>query len=278
MKTGIQISLIGIDGAGKTTLAQALSQWLRSRGHAPEVVSWKSVIAQGGLLAGDVLSSISMAAYKLQFAEAQPVDQVGNLRELLAVDSTDRFFRETEDLLRGLSVHRNAAHALLSAALVELAGNCYLHHARVLPVVRDGGVVIVESCGFKHVLKNALMAQQLAEPGSALHRETMEVLERASVYFGELLKPTAGYWVDADPGMAAAWRSLGGVSSTNFEDYGLIGASRDSSAFVAMQRDCRAHFERFAGRWGWTRLEMLDRPKESNLRAALDVIERTLPL
>ena len=277
MKPGVLLSLIGIDGAGKTSIAKALASLLRDRGHSPEIVSWKGVMAQDGLLAGEVLASISMAAYKLQFAEAEPVDTGCNLRAKLGVDSTEQFFRETEAELRDVSVRRNTPEALLSAALVELAGNCYLHHAHVVPIVRNGGVAIVESCGFKHVLKNALMAQRLAAPGSATHREAGETIQRASVYFGEMLKPCAGFWVDAEPRLALAWRERDSLSSTNFEDYGLTGTARDATAFVAMQSDCRVHFDWFARRWGWAQLQMTDQPKDRNLEAALSIIERSWP-
>ena len=277
MTAGLHISLMGIDGAGKTSIAHELALALRRKGYTPEIVSWKSVITRGDHVAGDVLASISMAAYKLQFAEAEPLDESYDLRTLMATDATTQFFQETELVLRKVSVGRNAAYPLVSAALLELAGNYYLHNAHVLPIVKRGGVVIEESCGFKHVLKNALMAQRLAAPGSSIEKEAGDIIDRASALFGGVMKPSFGYWVDADPRLALTWREDSNVSSTNFEDYGLMGAARDATSFISMQNDCRHHFASFAKRWGWNRLEMLDVPKDRNLRSALDAIEGTLP-
>jgi len=141
--------------------------------------------------------------------------------------------------------------------------------------MRNGRVLIEESCGFKHVLKNALYAQRLdTTEDDPISQEAQKLIEKASAFFGEIMKPTYGYWVDADPKLSLEWRKRTNISSTNFEDYGLMG-SRGEASFLRMQEDCRRHFATFAQQRGWIRLEMRDVAKELNLQSAISTIERT---
>lgn len=270
---GLHIALLGIDGAGKTSVASALAESLRERGRAVRVTSWKDIIAHGDDASRNVLASISMGAYKLQFSEAIAQDGTRAFAPDLEVDSVKHFFTETEAKLREQKVLSNRPAPFLAAALLEIAGSHYLHHACIRQFVKSGTVVIEESCGFKHALKNALLAIRVAD---ATSDEAQRIIELASLSFGSSLSPDHGFWVDADPQLARRWRERAEVADTNFEDYGLAGEAKRS--FLDMQADCRIHFEEFANRWSWTRVPMNDRPKAENVVAALRTIAHACEL
>jgi hypothetical protein len=261
---------MGIDGAGKTSVAEALVQALRDQGASAEVVSWKRVMAEPGPTA-ELLALQAMAASRLQLARARVVEKVDVLETLLA-EWRPRPFREAEQGLRQLPIDQNEAFPFLSAALIELSGNLFVHHAHIQARRAAGCTVVEESCGFKHVLKNVLMAERL-DPD--LTQPARQVLALAQALFGGLLRPTQGYWIDTDPGLAEAWRSRSGENATNFEDYSLIGRARGGS-FLTMQQDCRQAFAEAQATWGWARLEMTDRPRAQNVAAAVAQIQADL--
>ena len=61
-RKAVHVSLLGIDGAGKTSVANALAHYVREKGRDAHIVSWKHVIPVPGYVPGVTLSSISMAA------------------------------------------------------------------------------------------------------------------------------------------------------------------------------------------------------------------------
>ena len=271
MSLGPHISLIGIDGAGKTSIAFALAASMTRKGYEAEVVSWRSVMRAPDSLSGTILGHHAMTSTKLQLCRATS-DRAIDLPALLSDGRLESFFRVTEPILREIQVRRNEAFPFVSSALLELSGSIYLHHAYISERRLAGRMVIEESCGFKHVLKNVLMTQRLAGKESSLHRAAAVVLETAQLLFGTLLPPTHGYWIDTDPVLASTWRTNNGEPTTNFEDYGLLGTDQGVS-FLAMQEDCRRAFARAAEAWRWRRMEMPDRPKGVNIQAAVDAIE-----
>lgn len=275
-RKAVHVSLLGIDGAGKTSVANALAHYVREKGRDAHIVSWKHVIPVPGYVPGVTLSSISMAAYKLQFSAATPLSNTCDLPNLLHQDSVQEFFQVSEPSLRDSRIGSNSAYPFISAAMLEIAGNFYLHHAHIRSLMMGDCVVIEESSGFKHAVKNALLAIRLAEGSQALLDEAHRIIKFASQVFGVSLKPDAGFWVDADPHLAVHWRAKSGVLDTNFENYGLAGDA--SASFLEMQTDCRTHFLEFAERWSWTRIHMPDKPKDANVQVALDRICTTIAL
>jgi hypothetical protein len=271
MTLGRHISLMGIDGAGKTSIAMALADLLKRKGYVAEVVSWKSVMSGSDAMVGKILAHHAMTSSKLQLFKASAFDSKTNLEALLSEEGFSQF-RQTEQVMRQIPIERNEAFPFLSAALLELSGSVFLHHAYLSERIKDGRVVIEESCGFKHVLKNVLLAQRLAIEGTSVHMAAKAVLENAQLFFGSLLRTSHGYWIDTDPHTALEWRIRHGEPTTNFENYGLSGTESGGS-FLAMQHDCRRVFALAAKEWRWARLEMLNRPKEANIRAAIETIE-----
>lgn len=269
---GLHIALMGIDGAGKSTIAVELAQSLRATGHCVEIVNFKRAMARADPASASILSHVAFAALKAQYAEAAVEDAGSDLGALLACEDVGSQFAKVEDGLRALSVAGNAARPLLSSAVLEIVGGFWVQ-AYVESRLRAGVVVVNDSFGYKHVLKNALLAQRLSAPGSPVQAAAQRVLETARSFYHTLLRPTYGYWIDTDPRLALRWRATTGEITTPFESYGLAGESGDAS-FLAMQEDCRPAFQEAAQEWGWQCVALSDLPKDENIGRAVRLIEQ----
>lgn len=272
MTAGWHLALMGIDGAGKSTLAVALAEALRGRGREVEIVNFKRAMLRAGEPTSTILAHVALTSLKCQYAEAVPVSPGVELETLLSEADLGEPLLAAERRLRSVPLQRNSPRPFLSSALLEIIGGCWVQ-AHIESRVRAGVDVIDESYAFKHALKNVLFSQRMSAPGSAVHIAAQGVLDTARSVFGALLQPTRGYWVDADPRLALRWRKQSDEVTTPFEDYGLMGETGDDS-FLAMQEDCRHHFDTAARQWGWQHLPMLDRARVENVEHAIRVIEK----
>ena len=266
------IALMGIDGAGKTSVASALSMSLRNKGHDVRIVSWKHAMNEASSPTASILAEISMLSYQFQYARAVAPDS-SDLTALLTGDALRQSFPETVQRLKGTPIERNSPDLFLGSALLELAGSIFLHQTEIESKLRSGSIVIDESFGFKHVLKNILMAQRISQEGSPIHHAVENLRGTAQAVFGALLRPDHGYWIDTDPHLAWQWRAFGGATATAFEDYSIVGVTGKSS-FVDLQTDCLGAFAIAVRQWQWQRISMLDRPRDENIHEAVTTIER----
>ena len=270
MTEPLHLALMGIDGAGKSSIAAELAESLRARGRAVEIVSFKRAMAGADPVPSSILGHVAFASLKCQYAEAVLTDPSRDRNSLLSATDLGAYFPEAERRLRSVPVERNAARPFLSSALLEVVGGLWVQ-AYIEPRLQAGVSIIDESYAFKHVLKNVLLAQRMTPPGSPVHVEAQGVLDTARSLFGALLGPTRGYWIDTDPQLALRWRTKAGETTTSFENYGLLGEIGDES-FIAMQEDCRLAFETTARQWKWRRIAMHDQPREENIGRAIRLI------
>jgi thymidylate kinase len=275
MTAPLHIALMGIDGAGKSSIAVSLATALHGAGRPAEIVSFKRALAGTEPVTSGILAHVAFASLKCQYAEASLADTGLDVPALLSATDVERSFPEAERRLRAVPVERNSARPFLSSALLEVVGGFWVQ-SYVEARLRAGVCVIDESYAFKHVLKNVLIAQRIAGPGSPVHAEAQRVLDTAIGLFGGLLGPDRGCWVDTDPELALQWRAKAGEETTAFENYALLGESGDES-FLALQADCRVAFAAAAEQWGWTRVTMEDRPREDNLAAAQQLLAAPRP-
>jgi hypothetical protein len=272
MNQRLHIALMGIDGAGKTTVAVELAQSLRNQGRAVDIVSFKRAMIGANPSTSSILAHVAFASLKSQYAAAVPADSAADLGSLLSENDLGRFFPEAERRLRSVPIESNTALPFLSCALLEVVGGFWVQ-AYIESRLQAGIGVIDESYAFKHALKNVLLAQRMSTRGSPVHVAAQGVLDTARSLFGSLLQPTHGYWIDTDPLLALRWRTLAGETTTSFENYGLMGETGEES-FLAMQDDCRVAFESAARDWKWQRITMPDLPREENIGSAIRAIEK----
>lgn len=270
MRKGLHLALLGIDGAGKTTVARALVAHLKMNGVSAETLSWKKAMTASDSVSSALLAQISSLIYRLQFLRAAvPESDRDTLQWLNELADTQTVVREASGRLRAIGVSSNDASAFVPAALMELAGGIVFHYEFIRRKVEDGFVVVDESFGFKHVLKNLLVSRALSPSASqALHDASAAVLRAATdIYFGTLA-PDHGFFVDTPPVLAEGWKREGGEPPTAFETYGLAGAV-SSTTFQSFQEDCRREFSSVCTSFGWKQIQMGDASAEENIRKAL---------
>lgn len=268
------IALMGIDGAGKSTIARGLARSLRDSGRNVEIVSYKRAMLGADPPTSSILAHVAFASLKCQYAEAVGVDAAVDLDALLGVGDLGESFPAAEQRLRSVPIEHNSARPFLSSALLEIVGGLWIH-SYVESRLRAGVAVIDESYAFKHAMKNVLFAQSMSLPGSPIHVAAQRVLDSARSLFGTILQPVHGYWIDTDPTLALRWRTLAGEAATPFENYGLAGGGGDG-AFLAMQNDSQLIFETVARDWKWQRITMHDVPRHENVSRVVATIEKSV--
>jgi hypothetical protein len=268
---GVHIALMGIDGAGKSTIAAEIAAALNAAGRKTEIVSFKRAMATGDPFTAGILGHVAFASLTAQYAEAAFTDPAIDVPALLAAYPLDSY-SAAEKAVRAADVDRNSAQPFLSSAFLEIVGGFWIQH-HIDSRLCQGITVIDESYAFKHALKNLLFVRRLTEPGTPLRDTADSLLATARSVFGTLLRPAHGYWIDTDPRLAWRWRAAVEDEPTSFENYGLAGDTGESS-FLEMQSDCRAAFADATSAWGWHRIVMEDRPRSDNLGRALEHIQR----
>lgn len=256
---GAYVALLGIDGTGKTTLAEALAERCAQVGQPVRTVSWRRLVESPTEPAGwpkDSLQNLWLEIFRLYYggatldggARAMP----GSYGELVAAGGTEH--------LHDADVADVRAHGPLAAALLEVAGNILLQRDAIERWVAEGCVVIQESYGFKHVVKELLLVEEL-DP--ALAAEAALTLRFAHDFFGRVCVPDVGVLVAGDPELALRWRTAEAGRTGVFENFSVAGEDPGTS-FLALQSRCTAIFEEFAAAHGWLRFEVHDEPPAHN--------------
>jgi hypothetical protein len=271
VRRGFDVSLVGMDGIGKTTLAGALVEALRRFGPV-ERVTWEEAIRREppGFVV-DGLQELGLSAYRTLYGGVASAD--------LDIHGTfpatwGEFERSGyEERLSRLRVLDNELRGVVASAFVEAAGNLFLWAHVIDPKLDAGTIVVQESYGLKHALRELLMARRLAllqgdEGAADTISQLMPVVEAAFLRF---VPPRVGVLVTGEPELAFRWRS----GQPNYvgiaEDLTTIGVAGEDS-FIDFQRECALEFEEVARRAGWVVVRMADRAKEENVDAAVDAI------
>jgi hypothetical protein len=256
---GAYVALLGIDGTGKTTLAEALAERCAQIGQPVRTVSWRRLIESPTEPAGwpkDNLQNLWLEIFRLYYGGATldggTRTMPGSYGELVAAGGTEHLHDATLDGVR--------AHGPLAAALLEIAGNILLQRDAIERWVAEGCVVIQESYGFKHVVKELLLVEEL-DPARA--DEAALTLRFAHDFFGRACVPDLGVLVAGDPALALRWRTAESGRTGVFENFAVAGEDPGAS-FLALQSRCVDIFEEFAAAHGWLRFEVRDVPREVN--------------
>jgi hypothetical protein len=256
---GAYVALLGIDGTGKTTLAEALAERCAQAGRPVRTVSWRRLVESPTQPAGwpkDSLQNLWLEIFRLYYGGATldggARTMPGSYDELVAAGGTEHLHDATVEGVR--------AHGPLAAALLEIAGNVLLQRDAIERWVAEGCVVIQESYGFKHVVKELLLVEEL-DPGLAA--EAALTLRFARDFFGRVCVPDVGVLVAGEPALALRWRTAEAGRTGVFENFSVAGEDPGAS-FLALQSRCTAIFDDFAAAHGWLRFEVEDVPREHN--------------
>ncbi|MFL6129071.1 MAG: hypothetical protein ACJ73E_08390 [Mycobacteriales bacterium] len=268
--SGAYVALLGIDGTGKSTLAAGLAERCEQVGQPVRMVSWRRLVESPTEPAGwpkDSLQNLWLEIFRLYYGGAtldggarQMPESYG---ELVAGGGTEQ--------LHDAAVEGIRAHGPLAAALLEIAGNILLQRDAIRRLVAEGCLVIQESYGFKHVVKELLLVEEL-DP--ALAGEAALTLRFAHDFFGRACVPDVGVLVAGDPELALRWRTAEAGRTGVFENFSVAGED-PAASFLALQARCAAIFEDFAAEHGWLRFQVHDGPPERNRDRLLAALAAT---
>ena len=226
---GAYVALLGIDGTGKTTLAEALAERCAQAGRPVRTVSWRRLVESPTQPAGwpkDSLQNLWLEIFRLYYGGATldggARTMPGSYDELVAAGGTEHLHDATVEGVR--------AHGPLAAALLEIAGNVLLQRDAIERWVAEGCVVIQESYGFKHVVKELLLVEEL-DPGLAA--EAALTLRFARDFFGRVCVPDVGVLVAGEPALALRWRTAEAGRTGVFENFSVAGEDPGAS-FLAL--------------------------------------------
>ncbi|MEU3660338.1 hypothetical protein AB0E77_11325 [Streptomyces sp. NPDC032940] len=266
---GISLALMGIDGAGKTTLARAFREELSARGVEVVDVTWAGAV--GSLPAGFPRTSIEqlgVEGWRLFYAgrtiDGRPVDElVPQLFSDFGASDLPRRIGEAQGRARQSGV--------ITSALVELAGHCLLQSAVAAPVVARGGVALNDGFGLKNVLKCLRLAQRM--PDGEVASESLHALAEhvTGIFSDGFLQPDVGFLLDADPRLSFEWRMAQNGRLGAGEDLEFAGRPGRES-YLSFQGALAAEYRAAAKDWGWHVLDVDGRPQSETVAEGLRVL------
>jgi hypothetical protein len=275
---GFDIALAGIDGVGKSTVSEALTEALRARGYVVTMTSWrgylssaipaeeKSPLRDVYLAQLRTLFSASTGAGRVGAAEllaSRDEHPSGNPAELAALDDPS--------VQVALDPHR--PNTFLAAGLLEVAARMIEREAVIDPALARGEVVIQESHGLKNCVKLGLVAEHL-ERGGDTDECDRSVAAYLAVVQRSLLQwaaPAMTVLVAGDPRLAYAWRRSQKGFIPRSEHLDADGRPAEWT-FVDLQTDLQKRLMAIAEAQDWPRVTMTSKPQEQNVALAVEVI------
>lgn len=269
--SGGYVALMGIDGAGKSTLAARLRAAFAEAGIECVAVGRKPAIRAAATgFPGPSLERLWLESWRLLFGGGhdggRPVDTAVPLSFLRM---------STSDITEALPDHvRDVRRSGPVASLwTEYVIDQLVRAEAVAPVLARGGLALSDGFGFKGAVKALHVARRLPEgavPDGVLDR-TAALLRQA--YGDPFMQPDLGFLLDADPVLAHGWRTAQSARPGPAEDLWLAGRS-DAESFVELQTAVAADLRAAAGDWGWTVLPVDGRPQEETVARAVDIALR----
>lgn len=269
--------LLGIDGVGKSTIAVALRDRLIEMGHDTVITSWSSASKrhpndfERGCM-GDVLYT----AFRCMYAQARTAD--GTAQGLFPPSASEFFQHESlHGQFLDLAITDNEAWGLLAGALTEIAGNFMHRYMDVMPKLQAGKIVIQETFGLKHLVKDLHLSRTVAEKnGNDVFLPLISQLEElGETLYSNVLAPQIGIVVDGDPDAAIERRLAQDGRAGWTEDMQLAGDPGRES-FRHMQHYTRRIFLDYADRHNWPVLTITNEGKEANVARGVDFIIEAL--
>jgi hypothetical protein len=272
-RRGLSIAFLGVDGIGKTTLANQLRKNLDRNGIASTVMSWRRHLKKG---CDHHLTEYPLAALqelwveKFRLARAGAHDDSGT--ELsMARSYVEHVRMSVESSLEETELYGIQRSGALAAAWVELAGNFILQAECIERQTASGLITIQDTFGFKHVLKLLLIAKALHSDGMPTEVVDDCIETATRVFGGPYLQPAIGVFLKGSPELAYKWRQAGRAEPRGLEDYSVAGWGGKES-FLKLQRECAEYFKNAAQSWGWLIIDVDERPLREMIEAEINGI------
>ena len=268
---GLSIALMGIDGAGKSTLVSELRRVLGADGREVLPVGWESAAAAfGGNRTGYPLATLEMLGvegWRLMYAAPDHPDRT-------LYEDIPRWIAEEgpRGMLSRLPTDPVGGHqaALVTSALLEMTGHQLLQAEVVAPALARGAVTLCDGFGYKNVVKVLRMAQLMPGPFPVATLDML--LDCALRTFGDpFMQPSIGLLLDADAELTYEWRISQERRLGPAEDLSLAGRPGRES-YLEFQAGLAKEYRATAEAWGWRVLPVDGRPQAQTVSEALDAV------
>lgn len=273
-----EVALLGIDGVGKSTIAAAFLKRLNDLGTKASVTSWSSCSRhKPEAFERSCLGDLLFTAFRGMYAAAE--DENGLVKghfpdtvsEFLSSDVRDRFL--------DFNIVHNEAWGVLSGVLTEIAGNFTFKHMDVEPKLKAGHVVIQETFGYKHAVKDLYLAKTLARRNG--NEEFLPLIDQLEQFverlFTTVLAPQTGFVIDGDP-VVAIERRLAQSGRAGWTENMQLACDTRPESFLQMQQYTRDKFLNFAEKHGWPVITINNEGKEKNVERAIDIMMRAIDI
>jgi thymidylate kinase len=273
---GLSLALMGIDGAGKSTLVSELRRALGAGGREVLPVTWESTVsAFGGDRTGYPMATLEMLGiegWRLMYAAPGHPDRT-------AYEDIPRWLTEEgpRGMLSRLPADPVGGHqaALVTSALLEMTGHQLIQAEVVVPALARGAVTLCDGYGYKNVVKVLRMAQLMPGPFPAATLDML--LDCALRTFGDpFMQPDIGLLLDADAELTYGWRISQERRLGPAEDLSLAGRPGRES-YLEFQAGLAKEYRAAAEAWGWRVLPVDGRPQAQTVAEALDIVLADLP-
>ncbi|MFB4313841.1 hypothetical protein [Actinomadura sp. 21ATH] len=269
------VALLGIDGIGKSSVAEALAGELRRRGFEVTITSWRAHLRGGRSgRGGEALHAAYDAMFRSVYAACLGPDG----------ESAERLLpRLGEDLAGGdpgrlgdpdADVALDPRHpaAFLAAGLMETAARLIERDFVIAPALARGEVVIQESHGFKNILKMGVYARVLSPGAGPALGEYFSFAHRC---LSRWAPPAQSVVLRGDPRLAYS-RRLEQRGRIPRGEHAGIGGEPAEASFVELQSGVQAELLAIAAAEGLPCVEMGGGTREENVAEAVRVTLRAL--
>ncbi|MFF9785716.1 hypothetical protein [Streptomyces nigrescens] len=268
---GSTISFLGVDGSGKSTIAEALYKQLAAAGRDTRLLSRRDYLRgqpQGHV--ADANRAFYDAGLRALYSFARTDDDRA-LGELFPAPPGDLRDGALEEELNSARITTNDPQAITAAALAEIGGRLVYYASVVRPELDRGTVLIEETHPLKMVTKLCLVASQITSDEHHA-RAAVTALRSATMVLAPDPFRDVPVLVRCDPQRTyeRLIASRGGLGV--LEHHGLAGRGTGREAYLDLMVRVQEAFEDVAQNWRCVVVNNDDGDQDRSVKRAAEAI------
>lgn len=246
---GFYVGILGLDGAGKTTVAHGLTARLADQGYKSEFLRWRDIAAQVDRVEFPhiTLRQLLVETWRSRYGGAEDASSLRVQHGPPLYEDFTRAKLEQDGTVSPVGVHRSG---MATSAMLEFVADMLIQAEFINESASSGRIVVTESFGYKNVMKVLRVAGEV--PHDDLSGEIIARMRDfiTDCYSTRYMQPDIGIFLRVTP--EECYRRItarrGGVGPV--EDMGFAGRAGRTS-FMELQSALLAEYERMATQWGW---------------------------